>query len=177
MHKVLSKIFYKVLIVLGAVVVSLGMGKVVSASETGATEIGGAKLGASQANGSENAGVEEKLDRIEITDAQGLLDMAQDPEADYFLAADIDMEGVNWKPFTFHGTLDGNGFAILNLRIGETGEAVRETFDGNMKVYDTYFAGLFDEFSGGEIRNLMLLNLRIDVETDLPCFIGGAAAQ
>ena len=189
-----NKYFYKALIIIGTMVVSLGMGKVVSASEATGTEIGasltagaeigaslttGAEIGASLTAGAENVADHEASDRtsdrIEIADAQGLLDMAQAPEADYCLTADIDMTGVQWKPFSFHGTLDGNGFAILNLRIGETGEAVRETFDGNMKVYDTYFAGLFDELSGGGIRNLTLINLRIDVETDLPCFIGGFA--
>lgn len=110
-----------------------------------------------------------------IEDAEGLLAMAEDPNGCYVLAADIQMEGVEWKPFAFHGTLDGAGFSLLNLTIGETGEAVRETFDGNMKVYDTYFAGLFDELSEGSISNLKLVNLRIDVETDLPCFVGGFA--
>lgn len=117
----------------------------------------------------------ESFQATEISDVQGLLGMAREPDGSYVLIADIDMAGVEWKPFTFHGTLDGNDHAILNLTIGETGEAVRETFDGNMKVYDTYFAGVFDEFSGGVIRNLSLINLRIDVETDQPCFIGGFA--
>ena len=107
-----------------------------------------------------------------IEDAKGLLAIAENPYGFYVLADDIQMEGVAWVPFAFHGTLDGAGYSLLNLTIGETGEDVRETFDGNMKVYDTYFAGLFDELSDGSIANLNLVNLRIDVETDLPCFIG-----
>ncbi|MBO4750623.1 MAG: hypothetical protein J5546_09920 [Lachnospiraceae bacterium] len=119
-----------------------------------------------------------------ISSPEELLQMAEKPYEDYELACDIDMRGVEWKPFSFHGTFNGNGYSILNLTIGQTGEAVRETFDGNMKVYDTYFAGLFDEISGYEegdmvqtatVVNLNLVNVRIDVETDLPCFIGSFA--
>lgn len=137
---------------------------------------------------------------IVIKGPEDLLRMAENPYDIYDLGCDIDMTGVEWKPFAFHGTLRGNGFSILNLTIGETGEAVRETFDGNMKVYDTYFAGLFDELSGSTndsssagndgqatsagddtdqttstrpatITDLNLVNVRIDVETDQPCFI------
>lgn len=112
---------------------------------------------------------------VDIADAAGLLALEENPNGRYRLVADIDMTGVEWKPFPFHGVLEGQGFTILNLTVSETGESVWETFDGNMKVYDTYFAGLFDELSGGEIRDLNLLNLRIAVETDQPCFIGGFA--
>ena len=110
---------------------------------------------------------------VEIWDAEGLRTMAEDPFGRYFLAADIDMAGEAWTPFAFHGSLDGGGHSILNLTIRETGTAVRETYDGNMKVYDTYFSGFFDEMEGAQVRGLNLVNLRIDVETDLPCFIGG----
>ena len=110
---------------------------------------------------------------VEIWDAEGLRAMAEDPFGTYILAADIDMSGEAWTPFAFHGSLDGGEHSVLNLTIRETGTAVRETYDGNMKVYDTYFAGLFDEMEGAQVRSLNLVNLRIDVETDLPCFIGG----
>ena len=110
---------------------------------------------------------------VEIWDAEGLHAMAEDPFGTYLLAADVDMSDEAWMPFTFHGSLDGGGHSILNLTVGETGTAVKETYDGNMKVYDTYFAGFFDEMEGAQVRNLNLVNLRIDVETDLPCFIGG----
>lgn len=112
---------------------------------------------------------------VEIRDAEGLRAMAADPNGTYLLVADVDMSGEAWTPFGFYGSLDGDGHSILNLSIGETGAAVKETYDGNMKVYDTYFAGLFDEMEGARVSNLHLVNLRIDVETDLPCFIGGIA--
>ncbi|MBP5281494.1 MAG: hypothetical protein J6Z22_03250, partial [Lachnospiraceae bacterium] len=112
---------------------------------------------------------------IMITDLAGLRAMEQDPYGNYQLAADIDASGEDWFPMSFHGTLDGNGYSILNLSIRDVGEAIRETYDGNMKVYDTYFAALFDELSEGTVRNLNLVNLRIQVETDWPCFVGGIA--
>ena len=44
-----------------------------------------------------------------IKDAAGLLAMAQQPDANYVLDADIDMRGVEWTPFAFTGNLDGAG--------------------------------------------------------------------
>lgn len=112
---------------------------------------------------------------IEISDMAGLLGMEADPEGAYVLTADIDATGVEWYPFSFHGKLNGNGHSILNLTILDAGEAIRETFDGNMKVYDTYFSGFFDELDGAWVSDLHLVNERISVETDQPCFIGGIA--
>ena len=112
---------------------------------------------------------------VEIWDAEGLRAMAEDPFGSYCLAADIDMSGEAWTPFAFHGSLDGGGHSILNLTVREPGPAVRGTYDGNMVMYDTCFAGFFDEMEGARVRDLNLVNLRIDVETDLPCFIGGMA--
>ena len=116
---------------------------------------------------------QEQEAAVEIWDAEGLRAIAEDSFGTYLLAADIDMSGEAWTPFSFHGSLDGDGHSILNLTVGETGTAVKETYDGNMKVYDTCFAGFFDEMEGARVCNLNLVNLRIDVETDLPCFIGG----
>ena len=117
----------------------------------------------------------EQAAAVEIRDADGLRAMAEDPFGAYVLAADIDMSGEAWTPFSFHGSLDGGGYAILNLTIREIGAAVEDTYDGNYKVYDTWFAGFFDELTDALVREVNLVNLRIDVETDLPCFIGGVA--
>ncbi|MBP5222806.1 MAG: hypothetical protein J6Z35_06570, partial [Lachnospiraceae bacterium] len=111
----------------------------------------------------------------DISDAEGLLEIRRNPAGAYRLTADIDLSGFEWTPFAFQGTLDGQGYSILNLTVNETGQSLEETFDGNMKVYDTVFSGLFDEMKGAAVSNLHLLNLRIDVETDKPCFIGGFA--
>ena len=111
---------------------------------------------------------------IEISTPDGLLEMAADPAGSYILTDDIDMAGREWPPFSFHGSLDGDGHAILNLSVKDTGEAVRDTYDGNMKVYETSFAAMFDVLDG-KVENLTLLNLQTDVETDRPCFAGSIA--
>lgn len=167
-----GKMGKKIMLGLLGMVLSLAMGRTIDAAEVSSDVNAGAEAPVSA---SQEQNPEERSAFVEISDAAGLLSMEQSPNAEFHLTADIDMTGVEWKPFPFHGVLDGNGFTILNLTIEETGESVWETYDGNMKVYDTYFAGLFDELSGGTIRNLNLLNLRIGVETDQPCFIGAFA--
>ena len=112
---------------------------------------------------------------VEIWDAEGLRAMAEDPFGTYRLAADVDMSGEAWTPFVFHGSLDGGGHCVLNLTVRETGPAVKETYDGNMKEYGTCFAGFFGGMEGAQVRGLNLVNLRIGVESDLPCFVGGMA--
>lgn len=134
----------------------------------------------SQEEEPQEADVQEEAESIaeeftDISDAEGLLEMRRNPAGAYRLTADIDFSGFEWTPFAFQGTLDGQGYSILNLTVNETGQSLEETFDGNMKVYDTVFSGLFDEMKGAAVSNLHLLNLRIDVETDKPCFIGGFA--
>lgn len=111
----------------------------------------------------------------EIRTPQELLDMAAYPFGHYRLMSDIDMTGVSWKPLAFCGTFDGNGFAILNLEISDVGKDVEKTYDGNMKEYDTSFAGFFDTLKGAYITDLQLINLRINAVSELPCFVGGIA--
>lgn len=112
---------------------------------------------------------------IEIRTPEELTAMAENPSGSYRLMADLDMTGVSWKPAAFSGSFDGNGYAVLNLEITETGEGIEDTWDGNMKGYETRFAGLFDTLKGAAVKNLQLINLRIDVDTEWPCFIGGIA--
>ncbi|MCR5458725.1 MAG: hypothetical protein K6F51_02395 [Acetatifactor sp.] len=163
----MKKRFYGVLItILCIVFASACWEKRVSAQETSGEEAG-----------PDNLLIMTRSSTIVINDPEDLLRMADAPGDVYDLACDIDMAGIEWKPFAFHGVLNGRGYSILNLTISQTGDAVRETYDGNMKVYDTYFAGMFDELSGliCQISDLNLVNLRIDVETDEPCFIGSFA--
>ncbi len=109
-----------------------------------------------------------------VTDAEGLLAIAQKPDADYVLGADIDMRGVDWVPFALDGTLDGAGYTIYNLHIASACEETRITYDGRHRGYNTVFAALFSVVRGG-VQNLNLLNLTIDLNTDQPCFIAGVA--
>ena len=101
--------------------------------------------------------------------------MADDPAGFYALACDIDMAGVDWQPFAFSGVLDGQGHALLNLTVTKPGAEQAETYDGNMKIYTTDFAGLFSVLRGAELRNLSLVNVRALVEWDAPCFVGSFA--
>ncbi len=113
-------------------------------------------------------------DYIEISTAEELMNMNAD--GSYRLITDINLDGYDWKPMIFNGKLDGNGCAILNATIKDTGNFVRKTYDGNMIEYDTSFTGFFEILEdGAEVKNLTFLNLRVDVDTDKPCFAGGIA--
>lgn len=119
---------------------------------------------------------ESSADSSEITylyTVEDLLTMADNPSGNYVLMRDIDMTGVNWIPFTFSGILDGNGHALLNLKVTAVGEETADTYDGNMKVYDTSLSGLFSILRDATVSNLTLLGLDVSIETDKPCFIGG----
>ncbi len=109
-----------------------------------------------------------------IKDAAGLLAMAQQPDANYVLDADIDMRGVEWTPFAFTGNLDGAGYTIYNLTLSQPGEETRITYDGRHRGYHTNFAALFSSVSG-RVANLNLLNVKADISTDQPYFLSGIA--
>ena len=55
--------------------------------------------------------------QIHITDRAGLEAIADNDSVNYVLDNDIDLSGADWAPFDFKGTLDGQGFRILNLTI------------------------------------------------------------
>ena len=97
------------------------------------------------AAGAKNAKAEEI---IEIHTYEELLQMAEHPEGSYVLAQDIACGEKEWIPIDFSGTFDGNGHAILNLRTTLCGKTTRTTYDGNMKEYDTSFAGRFGSLPG-----------------------------
>ncbi len=108
-----------------------------------------------------------------VFDAEGLLAMASDPYGSYRLMCDVDLTGIAWQPIEFHGTLLGDGHAILNASVTSTGQARRTTYDGNMKEYDTSFAGFFDTLEGATVQNVVFLGLNVDVSTSEPTFVGG----
>lgn len=117
--------------------------------------------------------VQAEESALEIHTVEELLDM--EPSGSYILMEDLDMTGVSWKPLDFSGSFDGNGHAILNLTVSQTGDTTSTTWDGNRKEYDTSFAGFFGILKDAEIKNLNLLNVRGLVESDTPCFMGGLA--
>lgn len=113
-------------------------------------------------------------DTLEITDAAGLLAMAQNPQGNFVLGADIDMRGIDWVPFAFAGVLDGDGHTIYNLTLTQAGDETRTTYDGRHRGYHTQFAALFSSVSG-TVKNLNLLNVKADLSTDQPFFLAGIA--
>lgn len=112
---------------------------------------------------------------VEIHTPEDLLKMADDPEGSFILMEDLDMTGVSWKALDFSGTLDGNGHAILNLQLTQMGDKKPNSCDGNRKLYETAYFGLFGTLIDAEVKNLKLLNVRALVDIDEPCFIGGLA--
>lgn len=111
----------------------------------------------------------------EIYTAEELAAIAENPEGNYILMADLDMTGIAWKGLDFAGTFDGNGHAILNLTLAQPGDEMPLSYDGNSKKYETTYYGLFATMRNAEVKNLKLLNVRALVETDSPCFVAGIA--
>ena len=125
-----------------------------------------------------NQRVNDKLTSLTYTKihtAEDLANIKNDPKGHYILKADIDMTGVTWTPFTFEGTLDGDGHKIKNLKVLTVGNARETTYDGNMKGYDTCFAAMFDVLRGGKVKNLTLENYEAEITSDQPCFAGSIA--
>ena len=110
-----------------------------------------------------------------IFTAQDLAAIADDPSGRYALADDIDLGGADWTPLAFSGTLDGRGHTLYNLRVRRPGEELRVTRDGNLKPYDTVFAGLFSVLEGAEVRDLHLKGVDVELETDEHCFAAALA--
>ena len=57
-----------------------------------------------------------------ISTVQDLIGINNDLQADYILANDIDLNGINWTPIggdsgSFQGTFDGNGYTITGLNV------------------------------------------------------------
>lgn len=117
----------------------------------------------------------EAEETTEISTAQELLSIKDNPAGNYILTADIDMQGVTWQPFAFFGTLDGQGHAILNLTVEDAGEERRTAYDGNMKTYDACFSGMFSVLENARVENLVLLGERVEIYSDEECFVGAVA--
>ena len=109
-------------------------------------------------------------DIIEIATPDQLVDIRRAPSAHYRLTADLDMGETNWLPLPFTGIFDGDGHTLYNLRVLQTGHEVRTTADGNLKPYDTTFAGLFSTVENAAVSNLHLTGAEISVQNDGSCF-------
>ena len=118
----------------------------------------------------------EETAPVEIHTPEDLLKMADDPDGSFILMADLDMTGIPWKALDMNGgSFDGNGHAILNLTLTEMGDLKPDSCDGNKKLYETAYFGLFGTLINSEVKNLKLINVRALVDIEEPCFIGGLA--
>ncbi|MGN0329291.1 MAG: hypothetical protein ACI4D4_09985 [Lachnospira sp.] len=115
---------------------------------------------------------------IEIRTYTELCEAAKHPDGNYILMADIDLDKQNdgyWKPWNFSGTFDGNGHTIYNLRINSTTSETEKTYDGNLKSYDTHFAGFFGILKDATIKNLGIVGGYIDVTSKEHTMVGTIA--
>lgn len=112
-------------------------------------------------------------DTITISTYEDLLAIKDNPTGNYVLANDIDMSGKAWEPLDFSGNFDGNGHAILNVTVNSISQTTALTYDGNMISYDTYFAGFFGLLKNANVSNLKLVNEKVEINTEVPCFVGG----
>lgn len=114
----------------------------------------------------------ELLSYTRISTADDLMSIKDDPDGKYILANDIDMTDRIWNPFSFNGILEGNGHAVNNLMITTAGSTEKTTYDGNMKDYETVFAGVFDVMEDAVVHDVSFNNISVDVSSDSPCFVG-----
>ena len=106
----------------------------------------------------------------EIRTASELVEAAKSTSGNYKLMTDIDMTGVEWTPWNFSGTFDGNGHSILNLSVKTVSKKTMKTYDGNRKEYETYGAGFFGVLTGAKVTGLDIYGARIEITTTEPCF-------
>lgn len=111
----------------------------------------------------------------DIKTYEDLLKIKENPSGSYKLINDIDCSGHEWTPFDFSGTLDGNGFAIMNLSIKDTGTTTKTTLDGNRKEYETYFAGMFCAMENATVKNLYMPGVKVEITKDDNTYIGSIA--
>lgn len=106
---------------------------------------------------------------VEIKTYEELVKASQNEDGNYILMADIDMSKAGeegWKPWNFNGTFDGNGYTFYNMDINTTTDITAKTYDGNLKEYDTYFAGLFGITKNAYIKNVNIAGAYIKLGTN-----------
>ncbi len=115
-------------------------------------------------------GMAEEETIIEIRDIAGLKDVVNYPGAHFRLMNDLDLQDEDWTPIPFSGELDGGGYGIYNLEVTRVGEDVRTTIDGNMKKYDSVFAGLFSVAENANIHDLKVIGAHVEIDAETHCF-------
>ena len=95
-------------------------------------------------------------DFINISDVYALTQIAQNPNANYRLADDINLNGQEFAAIqNFTGTFDGNGHTISNFVVSAQG--------GNV--------GFFANTSGANIQDVQFQNVTIQVESTTDEFV------
>lgn len=107
---------------------------------------------------------------VEIRTVSELIAASENRDGSYVLMTDLDLKGVDWKPWDFSGKFDGRGHSILNLHVTGMSDTTMKTYDGNRLEYDTHGAGFFGVLDNAEIKNLNLAAPRIEIETDEHAF-------
>jgi len=110
---------------------------------------------------------------VGISTVADLRNIANNPSGSYILNNDLDLADENWVPFSFSGTLDGNGHTIYNLLLQNTGSEKKNCIDRDGVKYAAEFSGLFSIAENAEIRNLQLKGLTASFETGEELFVGG----
>ena len=103
---------------------------------------------------------------LQIKTYNDLLEASTHTDGSYILMSDIDMSRAGadgWKPWNFNGTFDGNGHTLYNMDIHTVTDITAKTYDGNLKEYDTYFAGFFGITDGAVISNLNITGAYIEL--------------
>lgn len=121
------------------------------------------------------AALAEGENAVKLATPEDLQRLGMAPDGNYILTADIDMAGVDWLPAAFSGTLNGNGHCIYNLSVTTVGMTRANTVDGNDKVYESVFAGLFSVLTDALVTDLTIRGADICVESQIHCFAGGIA--
>ncbi|MDO5441158.1 MAG: hypothetical protein Q4F55_01185 [Bacillota bacterium] len=113
---------------------------------------------------------------IEIYSPEGLMSIPNGSSRNYVLSADIDMTGNEWAPIDFSGTFDGKGHSISNLFVSGHSQGLDLVYDGNMKVYQTRFCGMFGILDGAVVKDLTINNINYECATGEECVFSGSIA-
>lgn len=106
-----------------------------------------------------------------IRTVKELVEASSHTDGKYILLADLDMSEVDWQPWDFAGTFEGNGHVIYNLKVTSLSSTTTVTYDGNYKTYDTYSAGFFGKLSGS-VSNLGLIGANVTIKSENYAMLG-----
>ncbi len=109
---------------------------------------------------------------VTLMTAGDLLKMKSDPAGSFVLGADIDMAGMEWEPFEFRGTLDGQDHCIINVTVNKNTDCFKTVYDANIKEYSAMCSGFFAALEGAQIKNLRIYGEDISASGTDSMFVG-----